>query len=127
VENKEEAEKRARWKIEEAERDRIEAEAMRAERERLAAGHAEETRLAKERYVQVQAEAAEAERVRLEALKPDVERIQGFGAAIRSFAGHPPVVGEKKARAFLARAVADLRKIAARCETVTVVEADKTV
>ena len=124
---RERAEEKASQRAAAAEQQRIEAEAMRVERERPAAVWAEQRRVEAEVIVKTEAAAAEAERVRLEALKPDVERIQGWGEAIRSFAGHPPVVGEKKAKAIMARAVADLLKVAVRCESITATEADKTV
>ena len=107
-----------------AEREAIEADRRKVQAEKDRLEREERERQEKARAEKEAAERAERERVeaekeaaRLEAMKPDVERIQAFGAIIRQLA--LPTVADPDAAVFVARVTTDLCCIAERCEQFT--------
>lgn len=111
VERERLAEERAKIEAErkaaDAERQKLNAERIRLERIELEAFQA------KRRAEREAKEAAEA--ARLEAMRPDVEKIQAFGAAIRSIT--LPEVNSEDGQAFVKQTCIVLISLAASCES----------
>jgi len=90
------------------------AERARARAEEEAKAQAERDRVAAEKAHVAALERAERDRQRLEAIKPDIEKIQTFGATIRAIA--PPAVISPEAAAAIRDAASALEDVAYKLE-----------
>jgi septal ring factor EnvC (AmiA/AmiB activator) len=94
---------------EQVERDKIAKELADLKFEKLEAERAREIREAAERADKERVAAAEREQARLEAIKPDIKKVQEFGARIGKLV--PPSCESEEAQAVILRTKTDLYAI----------------